>query len=131
MTRLLLLGLFVLACGDAPAAERCARCGMLVGTAPAWLSGLGDTRFDSPKCLLRWRAEQGREGGWVTEYYSSERREIERILFVVGSDVISPMGDDLVPVENRVQADVFVRDHGGRVIAPGEVDAATLASLDP
>ncbi len=157
----LALTLALVACGErsaeAGAAERgshmrCAQCGMRLDTAPQWRAGLGeDTGFDSPKCLFRWTASQGRgtETAWFTEYYSSERKPLVDLVFVVGSDVLSPMGDDLVPVEGRgsdvlspmgddlvpvegrVRAELFVRDHGGRIVTPGQVDAVLLRSLDP
>ncbi len=49
---------------------------------------------------------------------------------MAGSDVIGPMGDDLVPVAPE-RADAFVRDHGGRVIDATDIDGPLLRSLDP
>ena len=114
-------------------AARCAQCGMRVDMVPEWTAGLGDERFDAPKCLFRWAAEHDRAAteGWVMEYYSGERRPAFEVLYVAGSDVLSPMGDDLVPVEGRESAERFAADHGGRVVEPGAIDAALLASLDP
>ena len=132
--------LLVSACGesDPPPSStgndaRCAQCGMRVDVAPQWRAGLGDdVLFDSPKCLFRWAAREGRgtETAWFTEYYSSERKPLVDLVFVVGSDVLSPMGDDLVPIEGAVRAELFVRDHGGRIVTPGRVDAVLLRSLD-
>ncbi len=45
----------------------------------------------------------------------------------MGSDVVGPMGDDLIPVAEH--AERFARDHGGRVLAFDEVDAAVLDAL--
>ncbi len=139
VSTLALLLPLLLACGDdeptpePSSATRCAQCGMPVDTAPQWRAGLGDdTLFDSPKCLFRWAARQGRgtETAWFTEYYSGERKPLVDLLFVVGSDVLSPMGDDLVPIEGQVRAELFVRDHGGRILPPGRIDAVLLRSLD-
>jgi hypothetical protein len=110
---------------------RCAQCGMRVDTAPAWLAGHGEARFDGPKCLFRWAAAQGADAGsgFGTEYYDGERVELRGAFFGVDSDVLSPMGDDLVPLRTREVAERFARDHGGRVVTFAEVDEALLASL--
>lgn len=107
---------------------------MLVETAPQWMSGTESQRFDTPKCLFRWSAEHGNDpirGGWVTDYYGGEPLPIGEALFVVGSDVLGPMGDDLVPVTDAIKGELFVRDHGGRILPPAEIDATLLRSLDP
>jgi nitrous oxide reductase accessory protein NosL len=48
--------------------------------------------------------------------------------FVVGSDIVGPMGPDLVPVD-AARAERFTKDHGGRALAVGEVTLAV--ALDP
>jgi copper chaperone NosL len=113
--------------------ERCAHCGMSIGS--DWLASGATTRttaavqFDTPKCLFAWLG--GAEGTgarepWVTEYYSRERRAIDGLFFVDGSDVMGPMGGDLIPVEGRDRADGFARDHGGTVL-----DAAAARTRGP
>jgi len=110
---------------------RCAQCGMRVDAAPAWLAGHGEARFDGPKCLFRWASAQGADpgAGFGTEYYDGEPVELRGAFFGVDSDVLSPMGDDLVPLRTREVAERFARDHGGRVVSFAEVDEALLASL--
>ncbi len=105
---------------------------MLADIAPAWTTGHGEERFDSPKCMLRWTMERDRDAatGWVTEYYTGEQQSVADVMFVVGSDVIGPMGDDFVPIGGRMRADLFVRDHGGRVVLLGDIDAAVLRDVD-
>lgn len=121
------------ACGGAreDGVVRCAQCGMRVDTAPAWLAGHGEARFDGPKCLFRWAAAHGVDAGvgFGTDYYDGERVELRSAFFGVDSDVLSPMGDDLVPLRTREVAERFARDHGGRVVSFAEVDAALLVSL--
>ncbi len=104
---------------------------MRTDTAPRWVAGLGDDRFDAPKCLFRYAADQGTDpiGGWVTDYYGGTRRQIGEVTFVAGSDVQSPMGDDLVPLLGHSQAERFIADHGGRALAPDAVDATVLEAL--
>ena len=129
---LVLLACGGLACGESGAQrERCAECGMFVDLAPRWMSGSaeGGPRYDTPKCMFRHDLAAAREG-WITEYYSQARRDTAEVVFVVGSDVIGPMGADLVPIAGAERAAGFVRDHGGRVVALEEVDDALLRSLE-
>lgn len=103
---------------------------MFVDLAPQWLverRGESTERYDTPKCAFR----GGTAGSlWFREYYSQEFVPLGDLSFVAGSDVIGPMGDDLVPVAPE-RADAFVRDHGGRVIDATDIDGPLLRSLDP
>lgn len=117
---------------------RCAQCGMYADAAPQWLATARDSggallQFDGPKCMLRYAAGAGAGRGLqlsVTEYYSQTTKPVEALLFVRGSDLRSPMGRDLVPVEGRDAANDFARDHGGDVLTFAEITPAVLAGLD-
>lgn len=122
-------GFVLAACGAsneeaaAQPTDRCAHCGMHI--AGDWLTS-GTTRadgvrveFDTPKCLFAFlggEAGRGATESWVTEYYGREHRGIDAVVYVDGSDVMGPMGNDLLPIEGRERADGFVRDHGGTVL---------------
>ena len=111
---------------------------MFVDLAPRWNTGLIDEShdprvFDSPKCMLRWSAEGGGARGrdaWVVEYYAQTRRPLAETVLVVGSDLIGPMGPDLVPVAAGERAAQFIHDHGGRIVTPGDVSAELLREID-
>jgi len=134
---LLSLVALVAACGgdDRP---RCAQCGMYADVAPRWAAAAtlesGETlRFDTPKCLFGYTARQGAastRSRKVTEYYSQRLVPVEMVLFVVGSDVVGPMGKDLVPVEAS-RAAAFVHDHGGRTVEFDDVGSPLLETLGP
>jgi nitrous oxide reductase accessory protein NosL len=64
----------------------------------------------------------------VRDFYDRRERVESDLVFVAGSDVLGPMGADLVPVD-RARASKFVSDHGGRALAPSAVDEAVLADL--
>lgn len=111
--------------------DRCPVCGMFVQPFPQWYAGfaLQDGRrfyFDGPKdmftCLLKIgeclpgvTAEQVGPA-YVTEYYSTRLMPAADVLFVTGSNVLGPMGSELVPVFGREAAETFRRDHGGQKV---------------
>jgi copper chaperone NosL len=87
--------------------------------------------FDSPRCaLLAWRTGQAKaERVLVQEYYSREWRDGSDVLFVSSSDVIGPMGPDLVPVDPS-RAQQFAREHTGtRPLALADVTLELLKEL--
>lgn len=111
--------------------DRCAVCGMFVATFPQWTAAieLKDGRrfyFDGPKdlfiCLFDLPAYlpgvnlELVAGVYVTEYYEASLRPATEVIFVTGSDVLGPMGQELVPVLGREAAETFRRDHKGQAL---------------
>jgi hypothetical protein len=103
------------ACGRA---SRCATCGMRVDPASGWASyvtvAAEELAFDTPRCAFTaWRrAAGGAKSARFREYYSQEMQTADGLRFVEGSDVVGPMGPDLVPVATA-NAVRFARDHNG------------------
>jgi len=106
---------------------RCPVCGMFVAPYASWQSSIlySDGRrdyFDGPKDLFRhlMALDKGALAGlqevWVTEYYSSQAVPAGEVFFIGGSDVLGPMGEELVPVQGKGAAETFMRDHGGERI---------------
>jgi nitrous oxide reductase accessory protein NosL len=77
--------------------------------------------FDGPKDLFKFLLDPGKYGRqessiadvFVTDYYTTKLLDARETLFVVGSDVMGPMGPELVPVANSGHAESFRADHGG------------------
>ena len=77
--------------------------------------------FDGPKDLFRYLHDLNKHGAegkfveevWVTDYYRVRLIDAADAFFVAGSDVIGPMGPELVPLTSREEAATFARDHGG------------------
>lgn len=133
MTRLLplfVVALLLVACGSSDQA-RCDTCGMLVEPDSGWRAGAEGAAFDSPKCLFRYRLRHGGVSApWVIEYYSQTRHDAASLLYVAGTDLESPMGRDLVPVEGREAAERLRTDHGGdRILGWDEVDEGVIEPL--
>lgn len=111
------------------AQDRCAVCGMFVAHFHNWVAAIefrDGTRFyfDGPKDLFVcfFDLPTYRKGAtvadvaavYVTEYYSTEMADARDVYFVTDSDVLGPMGQELVPVRGREAAETFRRDHGGK-----------------
>jgi nitrous oxide reductase accessory protein NosL len=90
--------------------------------------------FDGPKDMFRYLLDLDtfKPGStpeqvaavFVTDYYSTRPIDGRTASYVVGSDVMGPMGAELVPTADRSQAETLLKDHGGeRVAGFGEVTA--------
>jgi nitrous oxide reductase accessory protein NosL len=115
---------------------RCKHCGMRIDPSSAWLSELvGEdgtiTSFDTPRCALTsWRsgATPARTIR-VLEYYDRAARDGNAVRFVIGGDVVGPMGADLVPVDPP-RSSKFIQDHGAdRALRLDEVTMQVLANI--
>jgi len=86
--------------------------------------------LDLPKWAPGHRAEDIAAIG-VTEYYGLTRVDARGAWYVIGSDVLGPMGHELVPLATREDAEEFLRDHAGRrILRFGEVVPDLLRALD-
>ena len=131
---------------DPEASATCPVCGMFVAKYPAWIATVlyedGHAHhFDGPKDLFKYLLDMPR---WapghnadsifaiaVTEYYGLRRIAAREAWYVIGSDVLGPMGHELIPLATPEDADEFLRDHAGkRILRFEEVNAALLADLD-
>lgn len=111
--------------------NRCDTCGMVVSPDSGWRAGGEGRSFDAPKCLFRYLHREGEvREPWVIEYYSQERRPAREMLYVIGSDLESPMGRDLVPVAGREAAERLMKDHAGeRILTFYEVSPEMVDAL--
>jgi len=106
--------------------DRCAVCGMMVLPHPNWVAQVafkdGTNRFfDGPRDMFIFLFDLEKyqpgsktddiESVFVTEYYTVQRYDAHEVFFVSGSDVLGPMGAELVPVAELKNLKVFVHDH--------------------
>lgn len=142
------------ALADAPALDlpapgprdTCPVCGMFVARYPEWITtvlyqdGHAD-HFDGPKDFFKYLADLAKyapgrttaeiAGMGVTEYYGLRLIDARAALYVVGSDVLGPMGHELIPLMTEADAADFVKDHEGKkVLRFAEVTPDLLARLD-
>lgn len=109
----------------------CPVCGMFVSKYPEWVATLTFqdgvvTHFDGVKDLFKYlfdlakyapgRSREDIAAIAVTEYYGLTRIDAREAWFVVGSDVLGPMGHELVPLASAADAEEFMADHRGTLI---------------
>ena len=126
--------------------DTCPVCGMFVVKYPEWIATVVYTdghahHFDGAKDLFkylldlaRWapghRAEDIRAIG-VTEYYGLDLIPAREAWYVIGSDVLGPMGHELIPLHTQADAEEFLRDHKGeRILRFDDVTLDLLERLD-
>lgn len=124
------------ACKARPSELRCKHCGMRIETSSPWRTELigadgAVTNFDTPRCALSsWRSgKSSAVSVRVQEYY--ERRWLGGgdVRFIIGGDVLGPMGHDLVPVD-PARATKFIQDHGAdRALTLDEVNMDVLRTI--
>lgn len=126
--------------------DLCPVCGMLVAKYPNWAASIaykdGHTHhFDGAKDLLKFWLEPAKYAAGhkredmaslvVTDFYNLEKIDARQAWYVVGSDVLGPMGHELVPLATKADAEDFLKDHKGRrILRFGEVTAESLDQLD-
>jgi nitrous oxide reductase accessory protein NosL len=111
--------------------DLCPVCGMLVSKYPPWVATIvykdGHAHFfDGAKDMFKFwfepakyaaghdRAQMARLS--VTDYYNLQPLDAKTALYVIGSDVLGPMGHELVPLANRADAEEFLKEHKGKRI---------------
>ena len=126
--------------------DRCPVCGMFVYKYPKWVAqiifkdgsyyfydGAKDMFkhiFDTAKYTPGQKAENIKDI-YVTDYYEVELIEAKSAFFVIGSDVLGPMGHELLPFKDQESAQEFLEDHKGKsIIRFQDVTPAVIESLD-
>lgn len=128
------------------ARDLCPVCGMLVSKYPNWTATVlyrdGHAHhFDGAKDLFKYLHELPRFAPGhrvedisliaVTDFYNLQRIDARKAWYVLGSDVLGPMGHELVPLANEADAADFMKDHKGRrVLGFGQVTKEVSEKLD-
>lgn len=126
--------------------DTCPVCGMFVARYPYWVATVQwrdgkRVHFDGAKDFFKYlfdlpRYEKGRARSdisamGVTDFYATELIDAASAWYVIGSDVLGPMGHELVPHASQAEAREFMTDHKGRrVLRFAEVTASLPAELD-
>jgi nitrous oxide reductase accessory protein NosL len=128
------------------AKDLCPVCGMLVAKYPNWVAVVtwkdGHNHFfdgakdmfkflhDLPKFAPGHRKEDI-AAIYVTDFYNLEKIDARKTYFVIGSDVLGPMGHELVPLVNKDDADDFLKDHKGKkVLSFSQITPEITSTVD-
>ncbi len=113
------------------AKERCPVCGMFVRPYPKWITQIQfrdghHHSFDGMKCFSRFYFDvekfDDRHAAadftklLVRDYYTLKFIDHDNAFYVIGSDVLGPMGHELIPFESLERAKIFKIDHHGQKI---------------
>ena len=125
--------------------DLCPVCGMFVSKYPNWIAQIiFDDKtyvfFDGTRDMLKYyfdlnkyNPQKTRDGIlmiWVTDYYTTRLVDGKKAVYVTNSDVLGPMGKELIPHASDKAAKHFVKDHGGdKILAFGEIDLDLVESL--
>lgn len=126
--------------------DKCPVCGMFVAKYPEFVAGVvfrdgSRAWFDGVKDLMKFyfrpaAYQPGRQpeeitGIVVTDYYTLKQIDGRQAFYVVGSDVLGPMGRELIPLSTQEAAREFVRDHRGKdILRFQDITPAVIATLD-
>ena len=113
------------------AKDLCPVCGMLVSKYPNWVATIvykdGHAHhFDGAKDMFKFWFEpakyvaghkrQDMAAIWVTDFYNLKLVDARKAWYVIGSDVLGPMGHEFVPLVTKEDADDFLKEHKGKRI---------------
>lgn len=108
--------------------DACPVCGMLVSKYPNWVATIvykdGHAHhFDGAKDMFKFWFDPPKYANghtrdmiasiWVTDYYGLQKIDARKAYYVIGSDVVGPMGHELVPLASKADADDFMAEHKG------------------
>ena len=122
--------------------DKCPVCGMFVAKYQDWVAEIvfrdgSYVVFDGCKDMFKYyfnmakytkkKSRDDIAGIFVTEYYTLKIHKAQDVLFIVGSDVLGPMGHELIPVKGEDEAKIFMIGHGGdKVFRFGEIRSTDI-----
>lgn len=126
--------------------DTCPVCGMFVAKYPEWVATVRyknghSHHFDGAKDLFKYLLDlhkwapghqaENIDSIGVTEYYGLTLIDAREAFYVIGSDVLGPMGHELIPLETKEDAEEFMSDHKGlSIIRFNQVADEMLIKLD-
>jgi len=116
--------------------EKCPVCGMFTYKYPKWAAQIfykdGEDEqhysFDGVKDLMKFYFDPMAWGNYanakkekivkilVTDYYTQKAIDGTKAFYVIGSDVLGAMGNELIPFAQESDAKTFLADHSGKSI---------------
>lgn len=126
--------------------DKCPVCGMFVAKYPDFLAYMtfkdgSYAAFDGVKDMMKCYLDMSRylpgkkksdiRTMVVTDYYTMRMIDAFAAYYVTGSDVLGPMGHELIPHESQSKAKEFMEDHLGKTLLKlPQITSAMLKELD-
>jgi copper chaperone NosL len=126
--------------------DLCPVCGMIVSKYPNWIATVAwkdghAHHFDAARDLFKrlqalpkYAPKYQRKDIKlivVTDFYNLQKIEAEKALYVIGSDVMGPMGPELVPLATTADAEDSLKDHKGkRILRYEDVTPEIISKAD-
>jgi hypothetical protein len=93
------------------------------------IEGSGPTLgFDTPKCGLRHLLAHPGGKLFARSYYRQQRLPDDQLVFAIGSDILGPMGQDLVPIEPDFATKFQAEHHATEVLPRGRLTPELVAA---
>jgi nitrous oxide reductase accessory protein NosL len=117
--------------------EKCPVCGMFVYKYPKWAAQItyknSHLSFDGVKDMMKYYFANKRDdikSIRVSDYYSQKSIDATSAYFVIGSDVLGPMGHEFIPFASFDEAKIFKKDHKAKQIVKfSEITKATIEKM--
>jgi len=124
--------------------DKCPVCGMYVKEYTDWVAQIAFSDityfFDGAKDMFKFYldvpkyAPKKKAGDikaiYVKDYYNVKFIDATKVFYVIGSDVMGPMGKELVPFEKEADAQGFMKDHKGeKILKFKDITAETIKPL--
>jgi len=122
----------------------CGKCGMYPANYPRWQSQIiftdgSMTPFDGCKCLFNFmfsmeqydksHSAQDVKAVFVKDFNTGKWLKASEAHFVVGSDMMGPMGKELIPFADQAASMKFNNEHGGSMMNYAEITPEVMKSL--
>ena len=126
-----------------PKSAKCPVCGMFVFKYPKWSARITIDKkhlyFDGIKDMMKYyifskefpynRTEINQIT--VSDYYKLEAIDANSAFYVIGSDILGPMGNELIAFKTEKEAKNFMRDHNGvKILNFKEITPHLIMGLD-
>lgn len=130
--------------------EKCPVCGMFAYKYPKWAARMNYVEngkpvthaFDGVKDMMKFYHNPSKWGNYtkhkdveltilVSDYYTGEAIDGKKAFYVVGSDVMGPMGKEFVPFKTFKSAQTFMKDHKGlQIVEFPKIEEALVYAQD-
>ena len=101
--------------------DKCQVCGMYLHYYPNWVCEINYPKgkvykFDGVKDMMKFyfNHKKGISAILVKDYYTLKTIDARDAFYVLGSDVLGPMGNELIPFRDKKSATTFSLDHRGK-----------------